>query len=71
MRFKTEMVSVSEAARILGVNESTARRYCATGALPAVRVGGTWRIRYGELTKMLGIDANAPTVPACNERETE
>lgn len=37
-------VSVADAARILYCHPVTVRRQIAAGAIPAIRVGRTWRI---------------------------
>lgn len=39
-----EMVGTGEAARVLGVDDSTVRRWCEAGELPAEKVGRAWRI---------------------------
>lgn len=40
-----ELINTKEAARILGVTPTHARRYCATGQLPCRKVGRDWLIR--------------------------
>lgn len=40
--------SVSQAARTLGVSELTVRRHIKLGTVPAVQIGGTWRIPIAE-----------------------
>jgi excisionase family DNA binding protein len=43
---ESPLMTVPEAARFFRVDQRTIRRYCASGQLPAVRVGGRgpWRI---------------------------
>ena len=45
----TADVTLHEAASLLGVHYMTAYRYVRLGLLPAVKVGGTWRIRPADL----------------------
>lgn len=40
-------LNAAETARRLGVDKSTVTRWIAAGAVPAVRVGGRWRINAG------------------------
>jgi excisionase family DNA binding protein len=44
-----ELLTTGQVARYLGVNVSVARRWMATGHLPAVLVDGGWRVRADEL----------------------
>lgn len=39
-----ELLKPSEAARRLGVSTERVRRMCATGEIPAARVGARWRV---------------------------
>jgi excisionase family DNA binding protein len=43
---ESKFLSVGQAARLLAVDDSTVRRWCRDGAIPALRVypGGRWRI---------------------------
>lgn len=47
---------VSEASRIAGVTDRTIRRWLADGYLPAVKVGGRWRISQETLERLLSGD---------------
>lgn len=44
-------VTASEAARIIGVDESQVRRYCIDEKLPATKVGQQWMIRESDAKK--------------------
>lgn len=39
-----ELMTVAEFAKYARVTEKTVRRSCQNGSLPAIRVGGCWRI---------------------------
>lgn len=47
------MLTIKEAAETIGVVHSTISRWIAAGKLPALRVGGTYRIRPEDLEKMV------------------
>ena len=49
-----DLVSLNEAAAILGVSRLTARRYIEKGILPASKPLGVWRIRRSDLENLLG-----------------
>jgi len=38
-------LNAADTARALGVNKSTVTRWIAAGTVPAVRLGGRWRIK--------------------------
>lgn len=44
---------LSEAAQLAGVTSRTIRRWLAEGYLPAVKVGGRWRISQETLDRLL------------------
>jgi excisionase family DNA binding protein len=44
-----KMVSVGEAAEVVGVHPKTLGRLIRNGEVPAVRVGRQWRIRLSDL----------------------
>jgi excisionase family DNA binding protein len=44
------LVSIEEAARVLGVSVSTVRRGVKDREIPARKVGGQWRIERGDLS---------------------
>lgn len=46
---KTNLMTVREVAQELRVGESTAYRYVAQGVIPAIRIGGTIRVRRQDL----------------------
>lgn len=49
------LVSVDEAARVLGCSGATVRRWAAAGVIPTVRLGRSWRV---DLSKIRGVDAD-------------
>jgi excisionase family DNA binding protein len=60
------LFSVSYCAEYLHVSEKTIRKWCATGILPARKVGKFWRVRKGDLIDFVesdlppGVDAKKP-----------
>ena len=50
------LMDLPMAARVIGLTERTLKSHCAKGIIPAVKVGGTWRINKGELMRMLGTE---------------
>jgi len=57
---RPEFLSVRELARYLGVSLRTAYQLVSDGAVPAVRVGGQYRIRRTELDKQLAEQTRRP-----------
>ena len=51
-----KLLSVTEAATILGRNPGVVRQWCADGTLPAVRVGRGWVIAAADLEAVAGIE---------------
>ena len=51
-----ELISITEAARMLNVSTRTVNRLCLDGKLKAVRVGCQWRINRRALRKAAGLD---------------
>ena len=49
----TETITISEAARRLGVEPSTLRKRCRTGRTVAHKSGGTWLIEWPLVTPPL------------------
>jgi excisionase family DNA binding protein len=49
----TELLKLSGVARELGISEDTARRYVKTGKLPAVFVGGSYRVKPEDIEEYL------------------
>lgn len=45
-------IQVPEAAQLVGVPTSTVRYWCASGMLPAVKIGKAWLIRLDTLDRM-------------------
>lgn len=56
-------LTVREVAAALHVTRKTVYRLCASGALPAVRVGGALRVLAGDLTSYLERSKNPPAEP--------
>jgi excisionase family DNA binding protein len=48
-----EVVTISEACRVLAISRATASRRIADGSLPAIRIGPTIRIPVVELRRLL------------------
>jgi excisionase family DNA binding protein len=55
------LISVQELGRLLSVDPSTLRRLIKAKKLPAVRVGGVWRVKPAVLRELLGEVAETPT----------
>ena len=53
-----EVYTVREVAELLKVHEATIWRWCRSGELPAFRVGQQWRIRAGDLQRVMDARAN-------------
>jgi excisionase family DNA binding protein len=51
-----ELISITEAARMLNVSTRTVNRLCLDGKLKAVRIGCQWRINRKTLRKAAGLD---------------
>ncbi len=51
-----ELISITEAARMLNVSTRTVNRLCLDGKLRAVRVGCQWRINRKALRQAAGLD---------------
>jgi excisionase family DNA binding protein len=51
-----ELMTITEAARILKLSTFTVRRYIKVGKLPAAKVGGQWRIRKNDLIDFVAGD---------------
>jgi excisionase family DNA binding protein len=45
------LLSLSDVSEYLGVAESTAKRWCEEGRIPATRVGRQWQIKLADLTE--------------------
>ena len=51
-----ELISITEAARMLNVSTRTVNRLCLDGKLKAVRVGCQWRINRRALREAAGLE---------------
>ena len=49
----TELLTISQAARLVGIPSRTLRRYAARGDLPALRPGGQYLLRRDDLTRFV------------------
>ena len=59
----TEVLSVPEAAALLGKAPTTIRLWCRTGRLPATKLGRSWRIDAAGLRQTVG-EASQPSATA-------
>lgn len=48
------LLSIEEAAVLLGLSIESVRRYCLTGDIPATQIGKQWRIDKEKLMKKFG-----------------
>lgn len=53
METNDEILTVEEVATLFKVAKSTAWRWCREGKLPAFRIGGEYRVRKEDLTKLM------------------
>ena len=51
-----ELISITEAARMLNVSTRTVNRLCLDGKLKAVRIGCQWRINRRALREAAGLE---------------
>ena len=51
-----ELISITEAARMLNVSTRTVNRFCLDGKLKAVRIGCQWRINRRALREAAGLE---------------
>ena len=58
-----KMVSVEEAAEVLGLHPATVQRAIKRGDLPATRIGRKWRIRPSDLEPRYHAEATAGASP--------
>ena len=54
-------MTISEAARILGISRSAAYRAAAKGEIPTIRIGGRLLVPTAKLREMLGLTHAATT----------
>jgi excisionase family DNA binding protein len=54
-----ELLTLREVALVLRLGMRTAYKLVAEGHVPAVKVGGQWRIRRADLDRLLGGDRAA------------
>lgn len=47
-----EILNLEEAAKLLKISLVTARRWCANGKLPAIKIGNHYRIRKADIDKL-------------------
>ena len=58
-----EILTLREVAEYLKIGERTAYRLVQEGKLPAFKVGGTWRLRRGDLDSWIEQQTAAHTEP--------
>jgi excisionase family DNA binding protein len=51
------MMRVTETAKYLGFHEQTIYRWARSGQIPAIRLGGTWVFRRGDVEDFLASQA--------------
>lgn len=54
-RTEPELISIREAARMVGVSNRTMNRLCLEGKVKAVRIGCQWRINRKALRESAGL----------------
>lgn len=52
-QLEQQTISVEEAAKILGIGRNSAYNAAKAGEIPAIRIGGRWRVSKPALDKML------------------
>lgn len=57
-------VEVAVAARVLGISKNAAYRAREAGEIPALKLGGQYRVPTAKLREMLGLPAHPPAVTA-------
>lgn len=69
------VLTVQEVAQALRLSEWTVRRYIAAGRLPAVRIGGQWRIGRNALDVLIALAgsdmSSRATVTLNSNKESE
>ncbi len=63
------LLTLSEAAALLHVSTRTLQRMIRSGELPALKVGGQWRVRESQLTQW--IEKRESSVAATNNGDGE
>ena len=64
------LLTIEEAAEVLKINKHTAYRYAKTGAIPAVRIGRSWRVDKEVLNDWL-VKRSGKTTGAWKRRKPE
>jgi excisionase family DNA binding protein len=64
-----QLVTLSEAAALLQVSTRTLQRMIRSGELPALKVGGQWRLRETQLRQW--IETRESSVIEISKRDTE
>lgn len=52
-----EILTISEVAKLLKINEKTAYRLASQSEIPGFKVGGSWRFRADELRRWMETQA--------------
>lgn len=52
-----EILTISEVAKLLKINEKTAYRLVSQSEIPGFKVGGSWRFRADELRRWMEIQS--------------
>jgi excisionase family DNA binding protein len=53
-RLLVPMLSITEAAALMGTNEATIRKWIKDGVLPCVRLGRTTRLQLSDMRELTG-----------------
>ncbi len=53
-----EILTISEVAKLLKINEKTAYRLASQAEIPGFKVGGSWRFRADELRRWMETQAS-------------
>lgn len=53
-----EILTISEVAKLLKINEKTAYRLASQSEIPGFKVGGSWRFRADELRRWMEAQAS-------------
>ena len=59
---RLRLLTLPEAAELLHVSTRTLQRMIRRNELPALKVGGQWRVRESQLTKWIQGRENAPDI---------
>jgi excisionase family DNA binding protein len=67
---ENEILTTEEVANYLKVSRTTIWRWCNEGRLPAFKIGRGWRVRRGEVERMIDQNPGQPEDSAQPKGET-